>query len=186
MKKVLITLMLSTFVLGIVCAQKQPAGIRMEVAESESDHGDYSIFTYKDDDETFGYYLALSRTSNFLGADEVLGMQVKNIREVAIWLGATSDEALATVDDILALFDKDLGTTVDFRCRAVTGSGQLSDTVDSGCVVGKKPLGGKCLQFFFKSGKRETCASLTKTILKELRMGFKMDLKLHPKQHRKS
>ncbi|MBR1667750.1 MAG: hypothetical protein IJ693_05645 [Bacteroidaceae bacterium] len=44
----------------------------MEVAEAETDHGDYSIFTYQDTDsvETFGYYLSLGRTTDFLGADK--------------------------------------------------------------------------------------------------------------------
>ncbi|MBQ9667112.1 MAG: hypothetical protein IJV33_11690 [Bacteroidaceae bacterium] len=54
-------------------AQKnQPAGMRVEVAEAETDHGDYSIFTYQDTDsvETFGYYLSLGRTTDFLGADK--------------------------------------------------------------------------------------------------------------------
>lgn len=186
MKNLFLVLLLAIVGAGSSCAQKsQPVGMRMEVAESESDNGDYSIFTYKDEDETFGYYLALSQTSNFLGGDEVLGMQVKNISEIAIWLGATSDEALATVDDILAMFDKDLGTTEVWRGRAVTGSGRLSDAIDAGCVVGKKLLGGKCLQFFFNSGKRETYAILTKSVLKELRANFKFDLKLHPNQHRK-
>ena len=55
-------------------AQKsQPAGMRVEVCDAETDHGDYSIFTYQDTDsvETFGYYLSLGRTADFLGADEI-------------------------------------------------------------------------------------------------------------------
>ena len=186
MKKIFIIIVLSTLVLGTVFAQKkQPTGMRVEVAESETDHGDYSIFTYVDDDDTFGYYLSLARTSDFLGADEILGMQVKNIREVAIWLGATSTEAMETIGDILDLFDKDLGTTAEFRSRATMGSARLSDYINTNCVVEKKPLGGKRLQFFFPSGKKQAYAYLTKSVLKELRMNFKFDLKLHPKQHRK-
>ena len=50
-------------------AQNQPAGMRVEVAESETDNGEYSIFTYKDSeaDDSFGYYLSLGRVadSNF-------------------------------------------------------------------------------------------------------------------------
>ena len=68
----------------------------MEVADSETDHGDYSIFTYKDTDEddSFGYYLSLGRVNNTLGADEILGVNVQNVDEVTIWLGSTTDEAL--------------------------------------------------------------------------------------------
>ena len=72
----------------------------MEVADSETDHGDYSIFTYKDTDEddSFGYYLSLGRVNNTLGADEILGVNVQNIDEVTIWLGSTTDEALDMLD----------------------------------------------------------------------------------------
>ena len=52
-----------------VQAQNQPAGMRVEVAESETDNGEYSILTYKDSeaDDSFGYYLSLGRVadSNF-------------------------------------------------------------------------------------------------------------------------
>ncbi|MBR1521349.1 MAG: hypothetical protein IJ635_08950 [Bacteroidaceae bacterium] len=122
-------------------AQKnQPAGMRVEVAEAETDHGDYSIFTYQDTDsvETFGYYLSLGRTTDFLGADEILGMQVQNIHEVTIRLGSTTDEALATIASILDLYDKDVDTTVEFAGRAATNGFRLGAPVTVTCTVVKK------------------------------------------------
>ena len=174
--------------LGTAHAQKkQPAGMRVEVAESETDHGDYSIFTYKDTDEddTFGYYLSLGRVADFLGADEFLGMEVKNLHEVTIRLGATTDEALAAIDTILDLYDKDLDTTAEFSGRAATNGFKLGEPVTTTCTLVKKALGGKRLQFLFPEGKRQGRAYLSKSTLKELRMNFKLDIKLHPKQHRK-
>lgn len=170
-----------------VKAQKQPAGMRVEVAESETDNGDYSIFTYKDTDslETFGYYLSLGRVADFLGADEFLGMEVQNIHEVTIRLGATTDEALAAIDSMLDLYDKDVDTTVEFQGRGATNGFQLGDTLTTTCTVVKKTLGGKRLQFLFPSGKRQGRAYLSKSTLKELRTNFKIDIRLHPKQHRK-
>ena len=170
-----------------VNAQKQPAGMRVEVAEAETDNGDYSIFTYKDTDEddSFGYYLSLGRVTDFLGADELLGMQVQNIHEVTIRLGATTDEAMATIDSILDLYDKDVDTTVEFSGRASTNGFQLGDTLTTTCTVVKKTLGGKRLQFLFPSGKRQGRVYLSKSMLKELRANLKIDIKLHPRQHRK-
>ena len=170
-----------------VNAQKQPTGMRVEVAEAETDNGEYSIFTYKDSDvdDSFAYYLSLGRVTDFLGADEILGMEVKNIHEVTIRLGATTDEALATIGDILDLYDKDVNTTVDFQGRAATSGFRLGEPVTTTCVVVKKLLGGKRLQFLFPEGKRQACAYLSKSVLKELRTNFKFDIKLHPKQHRK-
>jgi hypothetical protein len=185
MKKLLTTLLLSTMVLSTAYAQKQPAGMRVEVAEAETDNGEYSIFTYRDDDDTFGYYLSLGRVTDFLGADEILGMEVKNIHEVTIHLGATTDEAMAAIDSILDLYDKDVDTTVEFSGRAATNGFQLGDSLTSTCTVVKKSLGGKRLQFLFPSGKRQARCYLQKSVLKELRANFKIDIKLHPRQHRK-
>ena len=186
-KKVFILIALLCTVAQIAWAQKQQAGMRVEVAEAETDHGEYSIFTYKDSaaDDSFGYYLSLGRVTDFLGADENLGMQVENLHEVTIRLGATTDEALATIGSILDLYDKDVDTTVEFAGRAATSGFRLGGPVTATCTVVKKTLGGKRLQFLFPEGKRQARAYLSKSTLKELRTGFKLDIRLHPKQHRK-
>ncbi len=180
-------LLFGVLMLGTVNAQKQPAGIRMEVTEAETDNGEYSIFTYKDanDDRSFAYYLSLGRITDFLGADEILGMEVRNFHEVTIYLGENTKEAMETIDSILDLFGKDYETTAEFRGRSATNGFRLGEPVVVNCRVVKKMLGGKRLQFLFPEGKHYGRAYLTKTVLKELRTGFKIDIKLHPKQHRK-
>ena len=188
MKKLLSVLLLGTMTLSTTYAQKNlPAGMRVEVAEAETDHGEYSIFTYQDSEDvgTFGYYLSLGRITDFLGADEILGMEVKNLHEVTIRLGATTNEALATIEAILELYDKDLGTTVEFPGRAATSGFRLGDPVTATCMVVRKPIVGKRLQFVFPEGNRQARAYLSKSTLKELMTNFKFDIKLHPKQHRK-
>ena len=186
MKERSLWILVAFLLLGSVSASAQnKTGMRVEVAESETDHGSYSIFTYRDEDGSLGYYLSLGRTSNFLGADEFLGMNVKNIRETTIWLGSTTDEALATIEDILDLFDKDVETTAEFQGRAATGGDKLGEPNTTRCVVVKKSLGGKRLKFTFTNGEHEAEAFLTKSTVKELRMNFKMDVKLHPKRHNK-
>ena len=180
-------LLLNAIILGTAQAQNLPAGMRVEVAEDETDHGEYSIFEYKDSDdaESFGYYLSLGRVTKFLGADEILGMEVKDINEVTIRLGSTTEEALATIDNILGLFDKDAHTTAEFQGRAATNGFKLGQPVTVTCTVVKKTLGGKRLQFIFPEGDRQARANLSKSTLKNLRSNFKLDIKLHPKQHRK-
>lgn len=186
MKNKNLWLLVAFLLMGTISASAQKkAGIRMEVAEAETDHGDYTIFTYEDEDGTTGYYMSLGRTSDFLGADEVLGMQVKNIKETAIWLGATTDEAFATIDNIMALYDKDVDTTAEFQGRETTGGFQLGEPITTQCSVVKKTFGGKRLQFLFTIDNKQSHAYLTKSTLKELRMNFKMDVKLHPKHHNK-
>ena len=186
MRKILILVAVALMAAISVNAQNQPAGMRVEVAEAETDHGEYSIFTYKDTDEddSFGYYLSLGRVADFLGADEILGMEVQNFHEVTIRLGATTDEALATIGKILDLYGKDVDTTVEFQGSAATNGFQLGEPVTTTCMVVKKPLGGKRLQFLFPEGQRQGRAYLSKSTLKELRTNFKFDIRLHPKQHR--
>lgn len=188
MRKFLVMTVVAMMITVSAQAQKkQPSGIRVEIAEAETDKGEYSIFTYKDTDEddSFGYYLSLGRVTDFLGADEILGMQVKNVHEVTIYLGSTTDEALAAIGSILELYDKDVDTSVEFQGRAATNGFKLGEPVMVDCTVLKKPLGGKRLQFLFPDGKRQARAYLSKSVLKELRTNFKFDIKLHPRQHRK-
>lgn len=187
MKKLLTMLFLSTMALSTAYSQNQPAGMRVEVAEAETDNGDYSIFTYKDtgEDDTFGYYLSLGRVTDFLGADEILGIEVQNIHEVTIRLGATTDEALSTIDTMLELYNKDVDTTAEFKGRAATSGFQLGDTLTATCTVVRRTLGGKRLQFLFPSGNRQARCYLSKSTLKELRTNFRIDIRLHPRQHRK-
>lgn len=186
MKKLLIMIVATLMAAISASAQNIPVGMRMEIAEAETDNSEYSVFTYKDEDETFGYYLGLGRVINYVSIfrDDITDMSFEDIKETCICLGGTYDEAYAMLDAILDLFDRDVETTVEFQGRAATGSGRLGEPNTSTCVVKKKPLGGKRLLFLFTCGKRQAETCLTKSVVKELRMGLKMDKKLHPKQHR--
>ena len=173
--------------LSLQAQQKEiPANIRLEVFEVEKGNAKYEIFNYKDEDGTFGYYLSAGRVTHILGLlrDDIVDAEFDSIKETCIWLGATSDEALASLDAILKLFDEDEDTTVEFNGRAATGAEQLGDPVLVSCTVTKKTLGGKRLMFVFPHGKHQGKAYLPKSVVKELRMQFKIDKKLHPKQHR--
>ena len=186
MKKIVLLMVVALIATINVQAQKTKPGIRMEIAESERDRGEYSVFTYQDQDGTFGYYLSAGRVTHILGLlrDDIVDAEFDSIKETCIWLGATSDEALASLDAILKLFDEDEDTTVEFNGRAATGAEQLGDPVLVSCTVTKKTLGGKRLMFVFPHGKHQGKAYLPKSVVKELRMQFKIDKKLHPKQHR--
>lgn len=185
-QKILLMVAVSMMTTATVNAQNIPVGMRIEVAEVEQNNNEYSIFTYKDDDESFGYYLGLGHVFHIseLFLDNPTDMAFDHIDETCIWLGATADEAFATLDSILVLFDKEVDTKVEFRGRASTGSGRLGKPNATTCVVTKKMLGGKRLLFLFVSGKNQAETYLSKLAVKQLRMSFKVDRKLHPKQHR--
>ncbi len=186
MKKIFTLMLLCTMTLSTTYAQKsQPAGLRLEIAEAETDHGEYSIFTYTDDVDPFAYYLSVGRLRNLLLADEILGMNIKNSSEVTICLGTTCEDALATLETLLDLLDKDYGTTADFYGREVTKGERLGTPINTTCTVNKKLLGGKRLEFVFPMGKHTAHAYLTKQVIKQLRTGFKLDMKIHPKHHQK-
>lgn len=67
MKKMMMTIAFALVTLGAFAQKEQPVGLRMEVAEAETDHAEYSIFTYRDEDDNFGYYLSLAKVTHILG-----------------------------------------------------------------------------------------------------------------------
>ena len=186
MKKTLFCLIALLCTAGGIQAQKGiPSGMRMEITTSERDNAQYSLFTYRDDDSTFGYYLGLGRTSGeFAIGSGKTSFTIADVRETCLWLGATADDAFAMLDTILSLYGTEAGTTMEFASRATGGAERLADRTVTTCVVEKKLLGGKRLLFTFASGKRQRAVHLDKSVVKELRFGLKTDLKLHPKQHR--
>ena len=186
MKKKLMILLLCAIIMGTAYAQNQPVNMRVEGTEVEFDDDEFTIFTYKDSeaDDSFGYYLSLGRVTKFLGADEIFSMEVFNIYEVAIWLGATADEALATLGSMIDLYDMDVDTSVEFNGRASTNSFKLGESVTSTCTVMKRFFGGKRLEFLFPVGRYQAVCYVRKSVLKDLRTNFKIDIKLNPSQHR--
>ena len=158
MKKMMMTIAFALVTLGAFAQKEQPIGLRMEVAEAETDHAEYSIFTYRDEDDNFGYYLSLAKVTHILGLlrDDITDAAFDAIKETCICLGATYDEANATLDTILDLFDKDVDTRTELKSRAVTGSDRLGHFTTTTCIVQKKALGGKRLQFLFSVVKLHT------------------------------
>ena len=62
MKKIFLIAATIMMALLNVQAKDIPAGMRMEIIEAdEEDKNQYSIFQYKDDDGTVGYYMSVGR-----------------------------------------------------------------------------------------------------------------------------
>ena len=91
MKRFLLVLAAIMATLSPQAQQKEiPANIRLEVAEAEQDNAQYSIFIYKDDDGTFGYYLGLGGSGGVFAITENdnVSFSIQDVRETCIWLGA--------------------------------------------------------------------------------------------------
>jgi len=167
--------------------KNHPVDIRTEFYTLKNDDNvdkkSYSLFTYLDADGTFGYYLGLGTAETFLeisigGTDMAFG----NYDEASIYLGATNDEACATLDRILALYDQDIETTTEFEGRACTAGPKMAGPITVTCVVAKKPLsifGGKRLQFLYPCNDHTALTYLLKSDLKQIRNGLTFDKKLH-------
>ena len=177
----LITLALA-FTTVFAFAQNIPAGMRMEIIEVGQDDDEYSIFTYKDDDGTFGYYLSLGHKYDLLGilVDDDTDFSLSHIDETCLLLGATADEADATLNTLLVLVDGEPGTMVEFPCRMSMGAERLGGASTAICYVTKRLLQSKRLVFHFTSGSRTAEADLTKSAIRSLISGFKLGQKLHP------
>ena len=187
MKKIFFLLVFSVAsTLGLHAQKDFPANIRIDVSEVTKDNAKYSIFLYKDDDGTVGYYMSLG------GASEIFAISIKgagtfsieDTRETCLWLGATSEETFASLDSLLAMYDMEVGTVREFQGRSALGFDQLLEQNITTCEVQKKLLGGKRLLFTFASGDNDCGVYLNKGIVKQLRFGLKANIKINPRYHR--
>ena len=179
MKKILLLVaLLLTATMGVQAQKDIPANLRVEVAEAEKDDADYSIFIYKDDNGTQGYYMSLGGTS------QLFSISIEDVFETCLWLGNTTDEVFAALDTILAMYDMEVGTVREFQGRTTTGAGRLAEQNVAKCEVMKRLIGGNRLLFSFASGKYQCGVYLTKGVVKQLRFGLKTNMKLNPKLHR--
>ena len=182
MKRIFLSLAI-TFTALFAHAQNQPAGMRMELTEIGEDDNEFSIFTYKDEDGTFGYYLSVSHSFNILEIfTDDTNSSFSHINETCLWLGANADEARATLDSMTTLLDAAPGTVTQFPCRRTSGAEQLSVPDTATAVVVKRFLQGKRLNFQFVSGGHTAEADLTRGALKSLVSSFNLAMKLHPEK----
>ena len=185
MKKLMMLALVAifTFTLGAssASAKDKGLGMKLEIVETEDNDNQFSIFTYQEKGGPVAYYMGVGHefdASEVFGF-EIFGGTISHIDEVALYLGATADEALASLDAMFGLYDNDVNFETEFPGRLTTGSGQLGDPTKVACVVKKKLLSGKFLRFYFVSGKHNAEADLGKSTLKFLRKGLEIDMKRH-------
>lgn len=187
MKKIFMWTVIAIFTLAFnpfdASAKDIPAGMRMEIVEDEENDNVFSLFTYKDQDGTFGYYLGLGKEFKISEVFdvEILGGSLSHIDEACLWLGDTPEGALQALEGLLGLYDQDVNTTLKLPARLATGAERLSERTMVTCIVGKKMLGGKFLRFYFPSGKHTAECDMGKSTVKFLKKGLELDMKRHKK-----
>lgn len=182
MKRTILTVASALMMATCVIAQDIPAGMRMELIESEDDsHDQYTIFKYKEKNGNEGYYMGVGYKIELLGLvrDDITDMSISHMDEVCFPMGSTRQEVIDNLDSYLELLDKPAGTTVEFPCRINNGVG-LGQESKSTCIVTKRFLQGKRLCFHFTSGNRTAEADLRKSSIKSMKLSVKLDMKLHP------
>ena len=180
MKRILTTLVLACMTLFAV-AQNIPVGMKMEVAEVGQDDNEYSIFSYKDPDGTFGYYLSVGHVFQLLellfdNSSSSFGL----VDETCLVMGETLDDASAFLDTLLEMLEEAPGTMADFPCRLSTGADQLFVPSTANAIVVKRFLQAKRLCFHFVSGSHTAEVDLTRSAIKSLRWNLDLYRKLHP------
>lgn len=180
MKRILTVIALAIVTLSAFAQKNTPAGMRMEIVEIEQDDNEFSIFTYKDDDGTVGYYLSLGHVYRLLEVtrNDESDFTLDHVNETCLFLGADAEEASATIETLMELFDAPLATVKEFPCRLSTGAERLGEPATTSCSVVKRLLQGKRLCFMFQSGGHTVQADLTKPALKSLRMSLNLHKKI--------
>ena len=181
MKKIIMILMLA-LVAGFAFAQGFPAGMRREITSAgEDDEREYSIFTYKDEDGTFGYYLGLGREFKLLEVmdGDTVTSSFGLFDEACLWLGETADDVAAALDGFLDLLDEPVGTVKEFPSRLTAGADMLTGHSTAVCFIVKRFLQAKRLCFHFTAGSHTGEVDLTKSAIKSLRWSFNLARKMH-------
>jgi hypothetical protein len=182
MKRIFLALALACATL-FAYGQDFPAGMRNELSEIGEDDNEYTIFTYKDEDGTFGYYLSVSHSFDILSIfTDDSNSSFSHIDETCLWLGANAGEAKATLESMATLLEATPGTVAQFPCRLSTGAERLGENGTATVVVVKRFLQGKRLNFQFVSGGHTAEADLTRGALKSIRWNFDLAMKLHPEK----
>ena len=167
----------------MVLAQDIPAGMRVEVTESsQDDKFVYSIFRYREENGNTGYYMSLGKKTELLSLirDDITDTSISHTDEMCLPMGTTMEDVLEEIESLLELTGKPNGTIVEFPCRINNGADRLGEEGKTSCMVTKRFLQSKRLCFSFTSGRRTAQADLTKSALKRMRLGVKLDGKLHP------
>ena len=181
MKRILTTLVLA-FAAVFAFAQDRdiPAGMRMEITSIEDDDDQFSLFTYKDEDGTFGYYLSLGHEFNLLEIFESdLFSSLSHMDEVCLYLGDSPEAVLNTLDGYLAMLDEETGTTFEIPCRLTNGAEKLTERSTATGIVVKRFLQRKRLCLNFTIGDRSAEADMTKSGIKSIRWNFELARKLN-------
>ena len=182
MKRIFLTFALACMPLFLQ-AQDIPAGMRMEVYEIEQNDDVFSLFTYKDEDGTFGYYLSVGHEFNLLEIfTDDSNSSFSHVDEACLWLGETPADAYASLDRMLALLEEEPGTTAEFPCRLTAGAEWLTGTATATFIVVRRFILGKRLSIHFPSGSHTAEVDLSRSTLKSLRWGLNLDQKLHPSE----
>lgn len=163
-------------------ARDIPAGIRMEIIEADdNDKNQYSIFQYKDNDGTIGYYMSVGRYTELLGLiRDDLSATFGQYDEVCLYMGKSREDVIESLDNLLEVLSQDRGTTAEFPCRLATWGQRLGNEAKTTCIVTKRFLQSKRLSFYFNSQNHTAFAYLTKLGIKSMRLSVKLDIRLHP------
>ena len=169
----------------MIMAQDIPTGMRMEVIEvsqGNDDEDQYTIFQYKEENGNTGYYLSMEHSIELLGLirGDLAKSSFSHYDEVCLPMGTTREEVQDKIESMFQMLDKAVGTKFEFPCRINNGAEKLGEESTATCVLTKRFLKGKRLEFSFTSGERTAQTYLNKSVLKQLRFGLKLDKKIHP------
>lgn len=168
---------------GSALSQKTIApGVRYETSEIEVNDDQYSLFMYSDDGDTVGYYLGVGHSDQLLEITTgALGaLSFGSFDEICLFLGTSTDEAYASLDTLISLFECEVGTEIGLPARVAPMSRYLGEYTTAVCTVRKTLLGGKRLVFTFDHGHYQVESHLSRSSIKQLRRGLKFYKKLHP------
>lgn len=152
---------------------------RLEIVELEINDGAVTLeaFRMPVGDENH-YYLSVGTVG--IG-DELFQLNIDPVSELFVYLGPTIDEAIASLEQLKALYKTSIGTTIEMQgCLAV--GYPREENMEPVRVVMRKPLLTKLLEFSVVRGKYLNATHVSKSDFGTILNGVKFYKKLHPKE----
>ena len=99
----------------------------MDVASAETDNSHFTLYKVKDMEGNASFFLSVSHAMASIGFKALGSSTSLNAADGSLlYFGANSEEAMASLDALLGMFDEQDGAQKEFTCRDGSKAQQLA------------------------------------------------------------
>ena len=152
---------------------------RLEIVEIDVNDGAVQLEVFKMPvEEGYHYYLSVGTVG--IG-DEVFQLNIDPVSELFVYLGSTLEEAVASLEEMKAMYKGDVGATI-WKQGSLAVAYPREEKLEQVRIVMRKPILAKVLEFSVDRGRYLSSAYAMKSDFNSLVSGVKIYKKIHRKE----